>query len=138
VASNEGRVHFSLAGYNFNPDDVTRILGIEPTAVDRAGAQGELDKPVISSWEISTEIFTDDLDVYELTNELIKKIEPKKDKLMELIKQLNLSPRVGVVLLISPDQEGTSPDVGFGARAIRFLAEIGAFIDIDYQISRRV
>lgn len=138
MASNEGRVHFTLAGYNFNPDDITRVLGIEPTAVDKAGANVGLDKPAISSWELSSDKFTDDFDVYELTSELIKIIEPKKEKLMELIEQYNLSPRMGVVLLLSVDKEESTPDVGFGSRAIRFLAEIGAFVDIDYQLSKRV
>jgi hypothetical protein len=29
------------------------------------------------------------------------------------------------------------PDVAFGARTIRFLADIGAFINVDYRISNR-
>ena len=135
MASNEGRVHFTLSGYHFNPDDVTRLLGIEPTAVDAAGASSGLDKPVISSWELSTATITDDVDVYELTNELIKQIEPVKEKILEVIKSHNLSPRIGVVLVLSVDKNETAPDVGFGARTIRFLADIGAFINVDYQLS---
>ena len=135
MASNEGRAYFTLSGYHFNPDDITRLLGIEPTAVDASGANSGLDKPVISSWELSTETITDDVDVYDLTNELIKQIEPVKEKILEVIKSHNLSPRVGVVLVLSVDKNETAPDVGFGARTIRFLADIGAFINVDYQLS---
>ena len=135
MASNEGRAYFTLSGYHFNPDDITRLLGIEPTAVDASGANSGLDKPVISSWELSTETITDDVDVYELTNELIKQIEPVKEKILEVIKSHNLSPRIGVVLVLSVDKNETAPDVGFGARTIRFLADIGAFINVDYQLS---
>jgi hypothetical protein len=135
MASNEGRVHFSLAGYNFNPDDITRVLGIEPTAIDSSGALRGLDKPAISSWELSTDKVADGLDIFSLTDELIKLIEPKKDKLMKLIEGYNLAPRIGVVLLLSSEKGASKPEVGFGSRTIRFLAEIGAFIDIDYQIS---
>ena len=135
MASNKGRVHFTLSGYHFNPDDVTRLLGIEPTAVDASGARSGLDNPVISSWELSTATITDDIDVYELTNELIKQIEPVKEKILEVIKSHNLSPRIGVVLVLSVDKNETAPDVGFGARTIRFLAEIGAFINVDYRLS---
>jgi len=135
LASNEGRAYFTLSGYHFNPDDITRLLGIEPTAVDASGANSGLDKPVISSWELSTETITDDVDVYDLTNELIKQIEPVKEKILEVIKSHNLSPRVGVVLVLSVDKNETAPDVGFGARTIRFLADIGAFINVDYQLS---
>ena len=138
MASNEGRAYFALSGYHFNPDDITRLLGIEPTAVDASGANSGLDKPVISSWELSTETITDDIDVYELTNVLVKQIEPVKEKILEVIKSHNLSPRIGVVLVLSVDKSETAPDVGFGARTIRFLAEIGAFINVDYRLSERI
>jgi hypothetical protein len=138
LPANKGRAYFALSGYHFNPDDVTRLLGIEPTAVDASGANSGLDNPVISSWELSTAMITDDIDVFELTNELIKQIEPAKEKILEVIKSHNLSPRIGVVLVLSVDKNEIAPDVGFGARTIRFLAEIGAFINVDYRLSERI
>ncbi len=136
--SNKGRAHFTLAGYHFNPDDITRLLGIEPTSVNRAGASSGLDKPVISSWELSTDTVTDDVDVYALTDIIIKQLEPIEEKIVEVCKSHNLSPRMGVVLTLSVDKDESSPDVGFGARTIRFLADIGAFINVDYQLSERI
>ena len=138
MASNKGRVHFTLAGYHFNPDDITRLLGIEPTSVDASGARSSLDNPVLSLWELSTETVTDDVDVYKLTDKLIKQIEPVKEKILQVAKSHNLSPRIGVVLELSIDKEESVPDVGFGARTIRFLADIGAFINVDYQLSERI
>ncbi len=138
MASNQGRAYFTLAGYHFNPDEITRLLGIEPTSVDRAGASSDLDKPVISSWELSTDTVTDDVDVYALTDIIIKQLEPVKKKLLQVIESHNLSPRIGVVLVLSVDKDESSPDVGFGARTIRFLAEIGAFINVEYQLSERI
>jgi hypothetical protein len=138
LASNEARAHFTLAGYHFNPDVVTQHLGIQPTSVDASGARSDLSKPVLSSWELSTGTVTDDIDVYKLTDELIKQIEPAKDKILEICKSHNLSPRIGVVLVLSVDKGETVPDVGFGARTIRFLSEVGAFINIDYRLSKRV
>jgi len=81
---------------------------------------------------------TDNIDVYKMSEKLIKKIEPAKEKILQVIKSHNLSPRIGVVLVLSIDKNVSAPDVGFGARTIRFLAEIGAFIDMDYQLSERV
>ena len=138
MASNKGRAYFALSGYHFNPDDITRLLGIEPTSVDAAGANSGLDKPVISSWELSMDTITDDVDVYKLTDVIIKQLEPVKEKILDVIKSHNLSPRIGVVLVLSVDKDETSPDVGFGARTIRFLADIGAFINVDYQLSERL
>ena len=138
MASNEARAHFTLAGYHFNPDHVTQHLGIQPTSIDASGANSEMNKPVLSSWELSTETVTGDIDVYKLTDELIKQIEPVKDKILEICKSHNLSPRIDLVLVLSVDKTESVPDVGFGARTIRFLADIGAFINVDYQLSERI
>jgi len=138
LASNKARAYFALSGYHFNPDDITRLLGIEPTSVNAAGANSGLDKPVISSWELSTDTITEEVDVYKLTDIIIKQLEPAKEKILQVIKSHNLSPRLGVVLVLSIDKDESSPDVGFGARTTRFLADIGAFINVDYKLSERI
>jgi len=138
LASNEGRAYFALMGYHFNPDDITQLLGIEPTSVDAAGAQSGLDKPVISSWELSTETVIGMVDVFALTDILLKQLEPHKEKIIEVCKSHNLSPRIGVELTLSIDKEESSPEVGFGARMIRFLADTGAFINVEYKLSERI
>jgi hypothetical protein len=138
LASNKGRAYFTLAGYHFNPDDITSLLEIEPTSVNGAGANSGLDKPVISSWELSTDSVTDDVDVFKLTDIIIKQLEPVKEKILQAIESYNLSPRIGVVLTLSIDKGEASPEVGFGARTVRFLAELGAFINVDYQLSERI
>jgi len=138
LASNKARVHFTLAGYHFNPDDVTRLIGLEPTSVDASGARSSLDNPVLSFWELSTETVTDDIDVYKLTEGLVKKIEPAKEKILQVAKSHNLSPRLVVELILSVDKDESEPEVGFGARTIKFLSEIGAFINLDYKLSERI
>jgi hypothetical protein len=138
LASNKGRAYFALAGYHFNPDDITRLIGIEPTSIDASGAHSQLDKPVLSLWELSTDTVTDDVDIYKLTDILIKQIEPAKEKILQVIKSHNLSPRIGVALVLSVDKNESVPDVGFGARTIKFLSEIGAFINVEYELSERI
>ncbi|GAB1231975.1 hypothetical protein UT4_04410 [Ferrigenium sp. UT4] len=138
MAANKGRAYFALLGYHFNPDDITRLLGIEPTTVNAAGAYSGLDKPVISSWELSSETLTGEIDVFALTDGLVKQLEPLKAKIVEVCKSHNLSPRLGVALTLSIDKGETSPEVGFGARTIRFLADTGAFIEVENKLSGRV
>lgn len=138
VAANKGRAYFALLGYHFNPDDITRLLGIEPTTVNAAGAYSGLDKPVISSWELSSETLSGEVDVFALTDSLVKQLEPLKDKIVEVCKSHNLSPRLGVALTLSIDKGETSPEVGFGARTIRFLADTGSFIEVENKLSERV
>ncbi|MBG7609896.1 MAG: DUF4279 domain-containing protein [Anaerolineae bacterium] len=138
MASNKGRAYFGLSGYHFNPDDITRLIGLEPTKTNAAGAGAHLDKPVISTWEMSTDIVTDDVDIYKLTDILTNQIEPVKDKILQVIKSHNLSPRLGVELTLSIDKDEECPEVGFGGRTTRLMSEIGAFINIDYKLSERV
>lgn len=138
MASNKGRAYFALLGYHFNPDDITRLLGIEPTSVNAAGAYSTLDKPVISSWELSTETLTGEVDVFALTDTLVKQLEPIKEKIVEVCKSHNLSPRLGVVLTLSVDKTESSPEVGVGVRAVRFLADTGSFIDVETRLSERI
>ena len=138
MASNTGRAYFGLSGYHFNPDDITRLIGLEPTSTNNAGMIGSLDKPSISSWELSTDTITDDVDIYELIEIILKQLEPAKEKILQVIKSHNLSPRVGVVMVLSVDKNESVPDVGFGARSIRFMADLGAFINIEYKLSERI
>ena len=142
MASNKGRAYFGLSGNHFNPDDITSALGIEPTSTNNAGMTGSLDKPVISSWEFSTDTITSDnqeVDIYKLIDdEILKKIEPAKDKIIEICKSLNLSPRLNIELVLSIDKDENCPEVGFGSRVTKFCAEIGAFINIDYKLSERI
>ena len=138
MASNKGRAFFALLGYHFNPDDITRLLGVEPTSVDAAGAYSGLDKPVISSWELSTETVAGEVDIFALTDIIVKKLDPVKQKIVEVCKSHNLSPRLGVSLTLSVDKGESSPEVGFGARTIRFLADTGSFIDIEHELSERI
>jgi len=142
VAFNKARVYFGIYGYHFNPDEVTNVIGLEPTSVNDAGTQGTLDKPVLSSWEFSTNTISSEdqeLDIYKIIDDdILKKIEPAKEQIIEICKGLNLSPRINVELTLSVDKDETEPDVGFGARIVKFCSEIGAFINIDYKLSERV
>lgn len=135
MASNKGRAYFALLGYHFNPDDISRLLGVEPTSVNAAGAHSGLDKPEISSWELSSETISGELDVFSLADTIVKQLEPIKGKIVEVCKSHNLSPRLGVALTVSTDKDETRPEVGFSVRTIRFLADTGSFIDMEYKLS---
>jgi len=139
MATNKGRVYFGLMGYHFNPDDITRMIDLEPTSVNAKGAGTNLDKPAISSWELSTETLEgDEIDLYALADILLKELEPQKEKILQVIKSHNLSPRVSIELTLSVNKGESSPEVGIGSRMMRFLAEIGAFFNVEYELSERI
>jgi len=138
MTPNKARAYFMLAGYLFNPDNLTAAIGLKPTSTNSSGAGSSLDKPVLSTWEISTDTVENITDVYALVDILLKQIEPKTNEILKAIEGYNLSPRISIVLTLSTDKGETCPDVGLGARTIRFLAELGAFINIEYELSERI
>ncbi len=132
LTMNESRVYFLLAGYNFEPDDITKIIGIKPTSVNRGGASGTEGVPTTSSWEFSKDISEDDeADVYTIIRKFISKMEPLEEKIVEATKAFNLVPKLGVVLSIPADLDEPVPEAGFSGRSVTFLAKVGAFIDIE-------
>ena len=138
MTPNKARAYFMLAGYLFNPDNLTAAIGLQPTTTNSAGSGSSLDKPALSTWELSTDTITGVTDVYALVDILIKQVDPKKEQILQAVEHFNLSPRMTIVLTLSADQGEICPDVGLGARAIRFLADLGAFINIEYELSHRI
>ena len=86
----------------------------------------------INSWKLSTaNIVNEYIDVYDMATEIINKLNPKKDMIIEAIKKFNATPRLEVVLWFSKNEEHSTPAIGFEIETIKFLGDISAFIDID-------
>ncbi len=132
MAINEATVAFVMGGYSFDTDEVSQILEIEPTGVMNGGTRVGDDLPAVSSWEYASEkVLDDEIDIYYMTRMLIKEIEPAKDKIIIAAERYNLVPKIVVKLIISSDKDEAVPDIGISTRNLRFLSEIGAFVDIN-------
>ncbi len=132
LETNEGRVYFALDGDDFDPDDVTKMLGITPTSIMRKGERIPNKVPVKSSWALSTDhIVNECIDVLQMAEKIIDQLQPKKQKILEAINIYGLSPKLEVVLWFSINEEHSTPAIGFEVNTIKFLSEVGAFIDID-------
>ena len=130
--TNEGRVYFALDGDDFDPDEVTEFLGIQPTSIMRKGSKAGGKLPKISSWAVSTEnIVNEYIDVFDMATEIINILKPKKNLIIQAKELFNVSPRLEVVLWFSVNEEHSTPAIGFEPETVSFLGEIGAFIDID-------
>lgn len=129
---NEARVYFALDGDDFDPDEVTRFLGIEPTSVSRKGNQAFGGFPKTDSWIISTgNIVNDQVDVFEKSTEIVYRLKHKKDLIIKAKSIFGVSPRLEVVLWFSTNEEHSTPAIGFEVETVSFLGEIGASTDID-------
>ena len=134
VNTNEGKISFTLYGdevKDFSPSELTKFLGIDPTATSIKGER--LGKyPKSSRWEFSTGKKSGELiDVYDMGNEIVAILEPKKELIIEAIEKFHLSPCLNIVLWISTNEDISTPAIGFESSVIKFLSEIDASIDID-------
>jgi hypothetical protein len=132
LETNEGRVYFALDGDDFDPDEITKFLGIEPTSIMRKGSKVPGRVPKMNSWQLSTvNVVNNFIDVYQMSTEIINTLKPKKEKILQAKERFNVAPRFEVVLWFSMNEEHSTPAIGFDVETIKFLGEIGAFIDID-------
>lgn len=132
MTTNEGRVYFALDASDFDPDELTQFLGIEPTSIKRKGERIPNLVPKNYSWILSTEnVVNNYIDVSKMATSIIDQLKPKKQLILDAITKYKLYPRFEVVLWISINQEHSTPAIGFEIETVKFLGEIGAFIDID-------
>jgi len=128
LSTNEAEVYFALDGEDFEPDEVISFLGLEPTSVSVKGDP----RPKHDSWKLSSgKVVSDYIDTYEMTTSLIEQLESKKELIIEAIKKYNVKPKLEIVLWFTCDENISTPAIGFEEATIKFLGDIGAYIDID-------
>jgi hypothetical protein len=126
--TNSGKVYFGLYGDNFEPDEITEMIGLEPTSTNSKGDP----LPKKHSWKFGLdEIEADYIDIYEMSSELVSKLKPVSSKIVEAKEKFNLELVLQVVLWISTDETISTPAIGFESDVIDFLDKVGATIDID-------
>lgn len=129
---NEGRVYFALDGNDFDPDDITKFLGLEPTNIRRKGSRIPGKVPRMNSWELSTDqVIDESINIFELSTQIVSILKPKLDLIIESKSRFNAETRFQVVLTFSTNEECSTPSIGFEVETTRFLGAIGAFVDID-------
>lgn len=125
---NEGEVYFSLFADEFDPDEVTKIIGIEPSKTRIKGDP----IPRHTFWIYSTGKIKDEVvDVYEMSSSLIAKLAPLAEKIIKAKKKFGLESVLEVVLTVTPDYSKSTPAIGFESEVIAFAYKVGATIDID-------
>lgn len=126
--TNEAEVYFALYGNEFDPDAVTRLIGIAPTTT-------KLKKDPIPKhtwWKYSLgKVENDVIDIYDMSATLVAKLRPHEEKIALAKNTLGLNAVLSVVLWITSDETKSTPAIGFDENVISFLNSVGATIDID-------
>jgi hypothetical protein len=126
---NKGEVYFALYGDVFDPEKVTRLVGIEPTSVTYKGIPRSRKH---TKWRLSGGVVENDIvDVYEMASSLVAKLAPHADKINLARERFGLDSTLSVVVTITTDDEKSTPAIGFDKNVIAFLAKVGAWVDVD-------
>lgn len=123
-------IDFTLSGDYFDPEVVTKKLGIQPI---RTGIKGEK-TPARGEffWKKTLWMYNtgnrEALETSPLFSEVIDLFEPKIPEIISLKKAFNLSVSVCMVISVVGT---TTPIIFFDSRQIAFLHELNATLDFD-------
>jgi hypothetical protein len=124
------KVSFRLRGASFDPDEVTRRLGLEPTDAYRAGepiSRRGLGKHREDGWAIQIGP-RETLEIAPMLRELRDLVGVEPEKLREVCTDLGL--RAVIYIPIEPTSS-QAPSAEIPEDIIAWAAEFGASIDVD-------
>lgn len=125
---NTGEVYFALRGAEFDPDFATSALGVRPTRELRKGFANAK----ISSWELSSGVISSEVvDVYELSEMVVSWLQGKADTIRRITASAQAEAVLQVVLTISLNDRLSTLGIGFSEAVAQFVAQAGAYIDVD-------
>ena len=102
LRKNEGRVYFAFDGDDFNPNEITKLLKIQPTNIRLKNSLPSGKLPKFSSWIVSSDNIIDEIiDIYDMTAMLVKTLESKVDVINEIKQKFNVTTRLEIVLSFS-------------------------------------
>ena len=120
--TNEGEVYFALFGGDFDPNEVTRLVGLEPTSIRRKRDP----VPRHSSWQFSIgKVEGEVVDVYEMSRALVERLSSHTQGIIRAMQELKLEAVLQVVLRISTDDSVSTPAIGFTPEVLSFLSAVG-------------
>lgn len=125
-------VYFALSGDNFDPEVVTKKIGVIPTEKWNKGDKGKY-KPTLeySCWIFSTDKGKEYLMVDSLVDEVISKLFDKIEIINELKHQYNLDSVLEIVMYIDTNEEQSTPALGHDLKTIEFLFRTQTKTDVD-------
>lgn len=126
--TNQGEVYFALFADAFDPDELSRRIGIQPTSIQRSPPH----RAPLVCWMLSSGRVAGDLiDIYERSSKLIAQLRPHAERIAAARRDMNLEANLQVVLWIALEDSVPMPAIGFDPECIAFLSAVGASVDVD-------
>jgi hypothetical protein len=124
-------VYLLLQDFDCDPDEITRIIGLNPTIAVRKGeSRPGLTTPCKASiWQLDAPYSDDESDVEVHADALLDLLEPHLHRFRDL-------PHINYIMVCcTVYARAYMPAIGFSAKTVRRIAEIGALIDVDVSCS---
>lgn len=123
---------FTLTGIGFDPDEVSRILGLIPTKVWRYGnqIQNTLLKREHDGWSLSTEL-SERGDLSKQVNIILEILYEKSHDIKKICEDFNINGEISCVIYAKLEE---LPEIHFSHEIIRKASELNAEIDVDLYV----
>ena len=125
-------VYFAFKGNDFDPNEITKRIGIMPTETWRKGDKGKYNpKLEYSGWQLTTEKGQEPLLLDTLVDEIVNKLYDSIDIINELKNELHLESVLEIVMYIDTNPETSTPALGHDLKTIEFLYRTRTTTDVD-------
>lgn len=125
-------VYFALTGDDFDPQEITNYLGVEPSDIWEKGDKGKYNSlHKYSCWQLSTEKGKEYIEIDKLVNEIVEILFDKIDKINKLKQGFKLNSVLEIVMDVDINPDQSTPALGHDLKTIEFLYKTRTGTDVD-------
>lgn len=125
------RVYLCLYEFSCDPAEITKALGVEPTATAKTGdlrARDTILKHKCNSWDLDSAL-VGQFDVDEHVSQLMKRV-PDLDR----VRRLDPAVKAQLTCVVHLFGDDNRPTLSLSHQSMAYLAKLGASYDIDYYL----
>jgi hypothetical protein len=124
------RLYFQFQGEAFDPDEITRRLGVEPTDSFRPGDPITKDgrgRYGVYGWKVMSG--GDTLEIDDLLSELQRRVDVPAEKVKQLCRDLNVD--LAIICRVGVEEAEAAPNLVFPPEFLEWVAEFGVSFSVD-------
>ncbi len=131
MIADKSYAYFALMGDDFDPSEITKVLGIEPTDSWSKGDTGKhIQRLKYTCWELRSSR-DESLNMNSLIKDVIDQLKGKECQINQLKVKFGLTSVIRLVMYIDTHEESSTPFLGHEMEEISFLYETETSTDVD-------
>ena len=125
-------VYFALKGKEFDPNEITKQIGILPTETYQKGSEGKNNPNLqFDHWILSKEKGKEQIFIDALVEEIVDKLYDRIDIINKLKIEYHLESVLEIIMYVDINPETSTPALGQNLKTIEFLYKTKTKIDVD-------